>query len=77
MLSTLSVGWAPLLQMRIGKGGQTSSASLTGVLGVQPSRRLRRRGDSKTMLRHRRQTCTSFCHRSVDSFEEVSPLVST
>ena len=54
-----------LSRMRRGKDGQTSSVSLAGVLGVQTSRRLRRRGDPKTTLRHRRHTCTSVCHASI------------
>ena len=53
--------------MTRGKGGQTSNASL-GVFGVQKSRRLRRRGDAKTIVRHRRHTCTSDCHVSIIVF---------
>ena len=50
-----------LTLMTIGNSGQTFSFSLTGVLGVKRSRRHRRRGDSKTMFRHFRHTCTSLC----------------
>ena len=53
--------------MTRGKGGQTSNASL-GVFGVQKSRRLRRRGDAKTIVLHRRHTCTSDCHVSIIVF---------
>ena len=55
--------------MMRGKGGQTSNVSRTGVMAVQQSRRWRRRGDLKTTLRHRRQTCTSDCHQSISVFE--------
>jgi hypothetical protein len=52
----------------MGKRGQTSSFSLTGVLFVQAIRRFRRRhgGDAKTRVRHpsRRHTRTSVCHVS-------------
>jgi hypothetical protein len=53
----------PLIQR--GRGGQTSSVSLAGVLATQKRCRLRRRGDPKTRLRHRRHTCTSDCHASI------------
>jgi hypothetical protein len=38
--------------MTMGRAGQTSSFSLTGVLFVQAIRRFRRRGDPKTRIRH-------------------------
>ena len=50
-------------------GGQTSSVSLTGVLRVPTSCKLRRTGDPKTMLRQRRHTCTNDCHASILFFE--------
>src|SRR5216684_7749018 len=53
--------------MTIGKDGQMSIISFTGVLFVQTSRRPRRRGDPKTTSRHLRQTCTSVCHSSIHS----------
>ena len=64
---TLSISSVELAMssMTRGKGGQISSASRTGVLAVQRSRRSRQRGDLKTTHRHRRQTCTSDCHDSV------------
>jgi hypothetical protein len=56
--------------MTMGKGGQTANVSFTGVVSVQKSRRSRRRGDSRTMVRHFRHTCTSVCHACI---EQVSP----
>jgi hypothetical protein len=38
--------------MTMGKGGQTANVSFTGVLSLQRSRRSRRRGDPRTMVRH-------------------------
>ncbi|KAI0296233.1 hypothetical protein BC826DRAFT_1005999 [Russula brevipes] len=46
----------------MGKGGQTSSVLLAGVLYVHRSCRFRRCVDANTTLRHRPQTCTSVCH---------------
>ena len=57
--SVLSQGKA---DMEMGKGGQISSDSLVGVLGLQAIRRSRRRGDAKTMCRHLRHTCDNVCH---------------
>ena len=54
--------------MTRGKGGQTSSVSLAGVLFEQTRHRLSRRGDPKTTLRQRRHTCTSVCHSSKSTF---------
>jgi hypothetical protein len=59
---SISSGRPSMSSTKRGKGGQISSVSRTGVLAVQRSRSLRRRGDPKTTLRHRRQTCTSDCH---------------
>lgn len=59
-------------RMRRSNAGQTSSVSFAGVLEEQTSRKLRRRGDPKTMLRHRRHTCTSDCHASMSFFENVA-----
>ena len=42
--------------MTRGKAGQMFSVSFAGVLGLQTSRRFKRRGDPKTMLLHRRDT---------------------
>ena len=41
---------------------------LVGVPGVETSRSLRRRGDSKTTLRHRRHTWVNVCHASIPFF---------
>jgi hypothetical protein len=71
MLSISSVELAMSSTMR-GMGGQTSNVSRTGVLAVQQSRSWRRRGDPKTTLRHRRQTCTNDCHDSTSVFESCS-----
>ena len=46
----------------MGKGGQTSSVSLTGVLSVQKRCRSRRSGDANMTDRHLRHTCTSLFH---------------
>src|SRR5713226_5553433 len=48
----------------MGNTGQASSFSLTRILFVQAIRKLRRRDDSKTRLRHRWHTWTSVCHDS-------------
>ena len=60
---------APSSRTQIGKAGQTSSLSLTGVLDVQRSCKLRRSGDPKTMFRQCRHTCTSVCQASIPSDE--------
>ncbi|KAI0249326.1 hypothetical protein BJV78DRAFT_1228811, partial [Lactifluus subvellereus] len=46
----------------IGKGGQTSNVSLTGVLYVQRRHRSKRSGDANTRYRHLWHTCTSLFH---------------
>ncbi|KAI0301341.1 hypothetical protein BC826DRAFT_988838 [Russula brevipes] len=48
----------------MGKAGQISSISLTGVSLLQRSRRSKWRGEAKTRSRHLRHTCTSVCHSS-------------
>ena len=75
-LSISSVGPAMSSTTR-GKGGQISSVSRTGVLGVQRSRNLRRRGDLKITFRHRRQTCTSDCHDFVPNNPGISSVQSS
>jgi hypothetical protein len=55
--------------IRRGKVGQTSSVSFASVSEVHAIRRLRRRGDAKTMLRHRWHTCTSGSQSSMSPFE--------
>jgi hypothetical protein len=62
MTFKLSVPDNPIPLTMRGKAGQMSSVYLAGVLGVQTSRRSRRRGDPKTRLLHLRHTCTSVCH---------------
>ena len=52
------------MRMEMGSSGQTSSASLTGLVSVQRSRRRKGRGEANTRHRHRRHTCTSACHAS-------------
>ena len=46
----------------MGKGGQISSISLTGVLGVLTIRRPRWYGDENTTYHHLLNICTSVCH---------------
>ena len=46
----------------MGKGGQISSISLTGVLGVPTIRRPRRYGDENMTYCHLLNICTSVCH---------------
>jgi hypothetical protein len=48
-----SIEWLNIL---IGKGGQISSNILVGFVGVQRTRRRRRRGDPRIIYRHRRHT---------------------
>ena len=71
MGSTPQFSW-PSLRTTIGNSGQTSSVFLTGVLALQWSRRLRRRGDPKTIFRHFRHTWTSVCHASICSSSSES-----
>ena len=56
--------WKTWAEMRRGKAGQTSimSPGVSVNFSVQKSHRLRRCGDTKTMLCHRRHTCISACH---------------
>lgn len=62
--------------MTMGKVGQTSSIRFTGLLIVQRSRRLRRRGNPNTRILHLWETCTSV-YRASSCFESTLSIRST